>query len=328
MKQVDYLQQLFAGNKIKTTIKQETEAWAPINVALIKYWGKRDQELNLPITSSLGRTIDRLGAHVKLSLIQQDKDQLICNNNKEDDNGVFFRIIETFLLKLRPFLPEKRLKIAITINLPVMAGLASSAAIFCALTKAFNQLCSWGFDNKRLSLIARLGSGSATRSFGQGFSYWHAGEKEDGTDSFSESLPINWPELDITILLIKSKKKGISSREAMKRAPSSEYWPHWPGQVTKDLADILKALAAKDLPLLGSIAERNSRAMHRVIATSTPPLNYDTRSTKEAIVRLHRARRYGYQFYFTQDAGPNLKIIHRKRDFPVLRELFQDFDLL
>ena len=116
-------------------------------------------------------------------------------------------------------------QIDIKINIPVAAGLASSACGFASLLCALNDLFAWQLSLKHLSILARLGSGSASRSLWMGFVEWHAGISQDGMDSYSEPLEMDWPTLQVGILSISEEQKPISSREAMLRTVNSSM-PH------------------------------------------------------------------------------------------------------
>lgn len=179
-------------------------AIANVNFALSKYWGKRDPVLNLPATSSLSVTIDNLES---VSTVQADSklsyDELILNDNLISKDSLEFKDqIEPYLNYCRSLAKTKdKFKIKSKNNFPTGAGLASSASGFAAMSVAINQVLELGLDTKGLSVLARRGSGSATRSILGGFNIWNKGKLDDGSDSHIESVASGdfWPDLRVLV---------------------------------------------------------------------------------------------------------------------------------
>ncbi|MCC7300566.1 MAG: diphosphomevalonate decarboxylase, partial [Verrucomicrobia bacterium] len=171
------------------------EAFAPANIALCKYWGKRDAELNLPVNSSLSISLGKLGTHTAVKF-SKSADKVFLNGKPAPAD--FAARISKFLNLFRA--EGQFFEVRTKNNIPTAAGLASSASGFAALVKALDQLFGWGFNPRELSMLARLGSGSASRSLYDGFAVWHAGVRADGMDSCSEPLSSDWKNLRIGIL--------------------------------------------------------------------------------------------------------------------------------
>ena len=179
--------------------REQGLGYAPTNIAICKYWGKRDDEINLPVTSSLSVALPSKGASTHITWEDDAQDKIILNGKIIDNKTSFAHRLIEFLDLFR----ENRrwlLRITINMNLPVAAGLASSACGFASLVSALNDLFAWQLPLRDLSILARLGSGSAARSFWNGFVEWHAGFQPDGMDSFGEPLPFRWPELHMGLL--------------------------------------------------------------------------------------------------------------------------------
>ena len=308
--------------------RDEAEAFAPANIALCKYWGKRDEALNLPRTDSLSVSLGELGTRTRLRRTgKSGPDRVVLNGRAVDPESRFHRRIRAFLDLFRPFLGDaaEALEVETFNTVPTAAGLASSASGFAALTLALDELGGWGLDRRRLSMLARLGSGSATRSLLPGFVLWQAGRREDGTDSFAVPLPERWPGLRIGILEICGEPKAVGSREGMRRTVrTSRLYESWPRQVEEDLDEILRAIAERDFPRLGRAAERNALAMHATMLAAWPPLLYFRPETLAALDRLHRARAEGAEIYATLDAGPNIKLLFTAEDEAEARRLFPE----
>lgn len=310
MKKSDVVQALFANKNQKATRRESGLAFAPTNIALCKYWGKRDTELNLPNTSSLSISLPDKGALTKLTFIDETQDKVVLNDKPLAADSAFVKRLVQFLDLFRNE-ENWKLNVNITMNIPVAAGLASSACGFASLVSALNDLFAWQLSTKELSILARLGSGSASRSLWMGFVEWHAGLQRDGMDSFAEPLPFTWPELKIGILPLSTKEKSISSREAMQRTVNTSLlYANWPKKVLQDTVIIKQALQVKNFPLLGGTAESNALTMHATMLASWPPVCYFLPETIAAMQQVWALRQEGLDLFFTQDAGPNLKLLY------------------
>lgn len=297
-------------------------AFAPTNIALCKYWGKLDAELNLPITSSLSISLGNLGATTRVSLAESDIDQIVLNKDKVGENTVFYRRMVDFLDLFRPT-KDTVFNVTTQTNIPVAAGLASSACGFAAITKALDDLFGWGLDVEQLSVLARFGSGSACRSLWDGFVLWNAGNAADGMDSHGVPIDANWPDLRIGIIMIDNRQKEVSSRVAMQSSvDTSPFYALWPQTVSTAIEQAEKSIANKDFWALGAIAESNALAMHAIMMSSIPPIIYSQPATLDYMQQVWRARAAGMALFFTQDAGPNLKLLFLAKDEARVRELF------
>lgn len=308
-------------------LNTHAEAFAPSNIALCKYWGKRNQELNLPITSSLSVSLGNKGAEVKLDVSSKTSDEIILNGEDLDLFTPFSKRLIEFINLFRS--GKLRLNININSNIPIAAGMASSACGFASIVLALNNLYGWNLKNHELSLLSRLGSGSACRSVWSGFVEWHVGMREDGMDSHGEVLHNIWPGLCIGLLILSKQDKGIPSRAAMQRTiTTSSLYSAWPAKVAQDLTLIKRAIAVQDFDLLGQTAESNAMAMHATMLSAWPPVMYYLPETIAAIRKLWNLRLTGLPIYFTQDAGPNLKLLFMDKDVEVIRQEFPSIDVL
>ncbi len=307
-------------------IKSEGLAFAPANIALIKYWGKRNTDLNLPMNSSLSISMGDQGAYTKISVNPQG-DQVIFNDKPVFLEHIFAKKIIAYLNILDPRRPF--LKIETSLNIPPTAGLASSAAGFSALILALNDLCEWRMPLKNLSCLARLGSGSACRSLWSGFVEWHKGSNNDGTDCFAEPLPETIKDLRLGLLIVEECEKKISSREGMlQTVQTSPLYRSWPENAENDLILMKAALKCGDFEQLGSIAEHNALMMHATMMAARPSIVYSTPQTLEAMHKIWQLRREGIHVYFTQDAGPNLKLLFEESTAADLLRIFLDLRVI
>lgn len=328
MKKSDVVKALLHDRLSILPSREKGIGFAPTNIALCKYWGKRDAELNLPITSSLSVALPDKGAMTTLSIHHESADKITLNGKPIAGDSAFYQRTVDFLDLFRP---EKKwhLKIDIQSDVPVAAGLASSACGFASLVAALNELFDWKLFHRQLSVLARLGSGSAARSLWNGFVEWHAGTQSDGMDSFAEPLEYEWQSLCMGLLIIDTKEKPISSREAMQRtADSSMFYSLWPKKVTQDLTLIKQALKTHNFSLLGGTAESNALAMHATMMTAWPPICYHLPETISMMHKVWEIRKRGIEVYFTQDAGPNLKLLFLAENKTAVKEQFPEMEAI
>jgi len=281
------------------------------NIALVKYWGKRDEERMLPHTGSLSMTLGGLSATTTVEFSEREDD--VCQiDGRRLDGAELSRIVRVLdLVRSRAGLAQKARVVSKT-DFPKQAGLASSAAGAAALAAAASWAAGLDFSPKELSILARQSSGSACRSVEGGFCEWRRGEDPEGLDSHAVQVApqTHWPELRMIVVVCADEAKEISSREAMKRCvETSPYFEGWVRCATEDLEVARKALLAKDLPKLGSVAERNAWRMHACAMAADPPIIF-WRSMTLAVIEMVEAMRAGnVPAYFTLDAGPNPVIL-------------------
>lgn len=308
-------------------LNRKGEAFAPSNIALCKYWGKRNGELNLPVTSSLSISLGEKGAKTIIQQTNAPADEVFLNAKPIGLESSFGKRLTQFLDLFRHN-KSIHYHVDTQINIPVAAGLASSACGFAALVLALDQLHGWNLEDKDLSILARIGSGSAARSIWHGFVEWQAGQAADGMDSYGEHLKSEWANLRIGLHLLSTQEKPLSSREAMQRTvKTSHLYQAWPKQVEYDLAEIKSAILAKDFEKLGRHAEANALAMHATMWSSWPPVVYSLPETLQAMQTVWQLRAVGTPVYFTQDAGPNLKLLFLAESTPQIKSAFPNLEL-
>jgi len=303
-------------------------AYAPSNIALCKYWGKRDSELNLPLTSSLSISLGRSGTTTVMSVIDSPEDEVFYEGKQLAKESPFAQRLSTFLDLFRG--PNAHhFHIDTHNDVPVAAGLASSASGFAALVEALNLLFSWKLDDRSLSLLARLGSGSACRSLWHGFVEWSAGVKADGSDSYATVMPDTWTDFCVGLVITNRDRKPISSREAMNLTrDTSSFYNEWPMVVEKDLAAIKQAISKQDFEQLGEVAESNAMTMHALMMSARPPIMYSLPETIAHIRKVWELRQSGVPVYFTQDAGANLKLLFEKKSLLAVQDNFESVEVI
>lgn len=290
-------------------------ARAYTNIALIKYWGKKNKQLKLPYTNSLSLTLDRFYTDTKATIIDSDKDVVYLNNQLLDDTQN--KRILNYLETIRNFYSfTDHFQIDTVNHVPTSAGFASSASGFAALAASINETKQLDLNRQELSILARNGSGSASRSIYGGFVEWQAGH--DNESSFA--VPIDeTPEIDLALLsvVINKHSKKISSTVGMENSvKSSPFYPNWVTLVSSEIKEIKQAIAQKDLQKIGEISEHNAMSMHALTLSADPSFTYFAPETIRIIQLIQELRRKGLFAYATIDAGPNVKIICTKESLP------------
>ena len=295
-------------------------AYAPANIALAKYWGKRDRALNLPVNGSLSISLGALGTHTVVCAAERDS--LRLNGVAAAPDSVLHRRTFAFIDLWRRG-EAQPLHIDTRNTIPTAAGLASSASGFAALTLALARYWQLDIADSDLSAIARLGSGSAARSLWHGFVKWQRGTRDDGSDSHAAPLASDWQELRIALVEIDGGTKKTASGDGMNHTTAtSPLYAAWPATAAADLAAIEAAIHARDFRTLGSVAEANALAMHATMLAARPALCYLQAQTLATLQRLWQARADGLDIYATIDAGPNVKILCRADDEAAVRAIF------
>lgn len=325
MNQREFVKTLLAEKSLHASRKR-AEAFAPSNIALVKYWGKRDTKFNLPITSSLSISLGNKGANTVVRYHNEAHDQICLNGNPLSLSATFSQRLIDFLDLFRPN-KDTYFHIDTDCNIPISAGLASSACGFASLVRALNNFYEWDLTNEELSTLARLGSGSACRSLWSGFVEWQEGKNE--LDSHGEPINETWPELRLGLLILDAQPKSISSRQAMQRTvETSPLYQQWPNKVKTDLMTVKNAIKNKDFNLFGKTAENNALTMHATMMAAWPPIFYATPETINAMRKIWKLRKEGLEIYFTQDAGPNLKLLFLAKDSDAVATAFSEIDII
>jgi diphosphomevalonate decarboxylase len=224
---------------------------------------------------------------------------------------------------------RQKAKVVSETNFPVDAGLASSAAGIASLTLAATKAAGLELGERELTILARQGSGSASRSIPGGFVEWFRGQQENGLDSFAESIASkdHWPEFRIIACIVSENKKPVGSRAGMSQ--TVETCPYYSASVesaTRDLDVVRSAIKSRDFQALGSAAELNCLKMHATMMTTNPPLIYWTPQTLEVINAVRSWRKEGIPCYFTIDAGPQVKVLCLENEIKELAEKLESLE--
>jgi len=302
-----------------------TTARAFSNIAFIKYWGNRHQDLRLPVNPSLSMNLDGLFTETTITWSESSTEHsLTLNSNKiEQGNSALIRA-SNYLDTLK-----QRHKIAgyaaVTSenNFPTGAGIASSASAFAALALAATRAANIELSEAELSTVARLGSGSASRSIPGGFVEWQMGENHESSYAFSIAEPDHWDLVDM-IAILSTEHKAVGSTQGHALADSSVLQNARIESSIDRLKTCRQALLDKNFDTFAEVVELDSNIMHAVMMTSSPPLFYWQPESVRVMQLVREWRQDGLSVCYTLDAGPNVHCICLSKDADKVYELLKN----
>ena len=323
-------------------------ARAHTNIALIKYWGKRDDVLFLPTSTSLSLTLDSLYTDTSVCFDEELMDDVLILDGVIQDAKATAKVVKVINLFRQRYGMENsaRVRVESHNHVPTAAGLASSSSAFAALSYALRDLYEKNvhmenrtknfadstvsidssvstvssistMSDTELSTFARRGSGSATRSIFGGFVEWAYGTGSED----SVAVPCDDAKWDIAMVLaaVSTGPKKISSTYGMKHtAETSAFYSIWKQASEEDLRIVREGIAERDIDKIGAAMEANCMKFHATMFAANPPFTYLTARSWEIIEFVQALRDEGLSAYFTMDAGPNVKILCRKTDQDVI----------
>lgn len=307
-------------------------ARAPTNIAVIKYWGKRDETLILPINDSISVTLDpdHLSATTTVAVSPSfEKDRMWLNRKEISlSGGRYQNCLKELRNRAGVFEDEKRgihigkddwNKLHVHIdsynNFPTAAGLASSAAGFACLVFSLAKLMNVNEELGQLSAIARQGSGSACRSLYGGFVKWNKGNEMSGSDSIAVQLAdeSHWDDLVIIVAVVSSRQKETSSTSGMRESveTSSLIQHRAKAVVPSRILQMEEAIRNKDFSSFVQLTCADSNQFHAVCLDTSPPIFYMNDTSHRIINLVERWNRHEGtpQVAYTFDAGPNAVMI-------------------
>ncbi|KAK6039411.1 diphosphomevalonate decarboxylase [Cooperia oncophora] len=318
---------------VTTDCYRTVEVEVPINIALVKYWGKKDEDLIIPINNSISLNVDALCARTRVQCSPSTlSDSVTINGVELDLDSKKNRRFRQCLNCARELVRQRSssdagqecsFQISSTTNFPVGAGLASSAAGFAAIAFAIGTL--FDLPVADISALARRGSGSACRSVYGGLVEWEA-----GMYAFLQRLPeTTWPELRVVVLVLDDSEKEVGSSEGMRRTVlTSELMHHRANVVVPErIRRLIHAFQSHDFSEFGRIVMADSNQLHAVCMDSFPPLKYLSDASWHVIRTVNEFNaESGIRAAYTFDAGPNACVFVEEKDLKAfLEQLCQQF---
>lgn len=319
------------------------------NLAVVKYWGKADTDLVLPVASSLSATLSLdVMASFTTAVASRDfaEDSMALNGEQVPLNARLRRVLDLVragagdlvcpdsgkTLVAKADWPQFRVRITSRNNFPTAAGLASSASGLACFTKCLAELFAFreSFPGE-LTTVARQGSGSACRSMYGGWVAWQKGERADGTDSiavqhFPES---HWPEMRALVLVVSAGAKDVSSTSGMQRTvDTSEFLKHRADALVEPrMAAMRTAVAARDFETFGKLTMRDSNQFHSTCLDTYPPIFYLNGTSAHIIRVVHAINAAAGRVVaaYTFDAGPNAVVFCLDKDMDGILATFLSY---
>lgn len=290
------------------------------NIAVIKYWGKRDPRLNLPAVPSVSLTLSKF--HTTTTVIwgtSEDSFHLNEAPASEKDSQKVFQFLNLIDAQRPPC------SVHSINNFPTAAGLASSASAFSALAMAGLKASGREINLTECSILARQGSGSASRSLWGGWVQWAMGTRPDGLDS--HGIPIapqdHW-DVCMVMAVVSDQRKTVSSRAGMlDTAATSPMYGSWCETGQRDVDIAVQAIHNRDLRVLGQQMEISTLKMFSTMFTTIPSIRYWKPETLKVVEIVEELRLSGIDCWYTMDAGPNVKILCHKEDSHNIAERIQ-----
>lgn len=311
----------------------------PANIALVKYWGKRDAALNVPLNSSLSITLDnQFSTTTTVTIKPEAGDEFVFQDKPS--------AISEKMRRLILFFKDDSVGICIDSqnSFPTGAGLASSASGYACLALCLRKLFRPDMSDEDLSVLTRMASGSACRSIHGGFVEWVAdctrGEQhtdsESGTrkgkllpsdlcpSSYARRLGHDWPELCAFVCIFSAEKKLVPSTAGMIRSTETSSQLHRRvAEIDAKIGALKSAICRRDFHAFSEIVMRDSNQFHACCLDTFPPLMYLSDESKRLIELVHEmnlARRRNMAAY-TFDAGANGVIFCLQEDADAVQEM-------
>ena len=292
------------------------------NIAIIKYWGKKDPIKLIPATSSISLTLENLFTETEISFITREEaiektgqasDLLYINGELQNEEQIkkIAKVVNLFRDDR-----NQLVKIDTTNNMPTDAGHSSSSSGLSAAIKACNRLFDKNLSREELAQISKFASGSSSRSFFGPIGMW---DKDTGEVSEVKTDL----KLAMIVLVLNEEKKIISSRKGMALCmETSTSFDEWIRQSEIDFENMKKYLSEGDFSKVGELTEENALRMHETTKNANPPFTYLTEKSFDAMEYVKELRKQGEKCYFTMDAGPNVKVLCLEEDFERLKDIF------
>ncbi len=289
-------------------MKLTAEASASPNIAFIKYWGNRDNILRIPVNGSISMTLSGLVTNTSIIIDPSCNSDNAIINGKQASQETLSRISSFLDVLRKKFDRTEYCRIESSSNFPSGAGIASSASAFSALAAAYISALKGSITEHDLSILARQGSGSASRSVFGGFVEWKAGSTSSESFALQIAPPYHWDIVDV-IAIVDYAHKKIGSSSGHQLAVSSPFQNARVEGCNQRLNRCRNAILEKNFMELAEISEADSNLMHAVMMTSSPPLLYWRPATVAILHAVRKWRKDGLPVFYTIDAGPNVHCV-------------------
>lgn len=301
-------------------------AVAPSNIAFIKYWGRKDEELRLPENGSISMCLSNLTTTTTVEFDESFKEDIVTINGQSEADETSRTTKHLDRIRKRANVSHKA-KVTSENNFPIGTGLSSSAAGFAALTVAASNAVGLNLSEKDLSILARQGSGSACRSIPDGYVEWLNGDSSETSYAVSLYPPDYWDIVDV-VAVVSEGQKDVATSEGQKLIGTSPFFESRKAGMKKKIDDVKDALAKKDFSKFGEISEAEALNMHAVMLTSSPSLIYWTPGTLQLMNLVKRWRSEGLEVYFTINTGQDIHLLIESKNTEEIEKKLRELDFV
>ncbi|UBB90881.1 diphosphomevalonate decarboxylase [Candidatus Kaistella beijingensis] len=313
----------FQGNPNFNISNQTVSASCPSNIALIKYWGKYENQI--PANPSISYTLNHCKTNTFMEFFADEEfsvqTYLAGNEEKKFAEKIekYFKNIEDFL----PWILKGKYIIRTENTFPHSSGIASSASGFGAIAKClmdldeqFSGKIADDLKAKKESFLARLGSGSACRSLYNGLVVWG---KTDEVEGSSDLYAVQYPNEEIHpifknfndwVLLIHEGEKSVSSTVGHGLMKTNPYAERRFQEAHENFTILKEILKTGDLQNFIKLVEHEALTLHAMMMMSEPAFILMKTGTLEVINKIWNFRKEtGLALFFTLDAGANVHLL-------------------
>lgn len=299
-------------------------AVAPSNIAFIKYWGRKDEELRLPENGSISMNLSNLLTTTTVEFNDAFEQDTITIDGQENEQEIA-RVVK-HLERIRKIAGiNTHAKVVSKNNFPSGTGLSSSASGFAALTVAGSLAAGLNLSEKELSILARLGSGSACRSIPDGFVEWMDGSTNDTSYATSLYPPSYWDISDVVVIASNEKKK-VSTTQGQKLSSTSPFYKTRQNYIEKKTTLLKQFLKNKNFTEFGNIIEAEALELHSIMLTSSPSLIYLLPNTIRIMHEVKSMRKNGIEVYFTLNTGQDVHLICESKNAAAVSEIAKNIE--
>jgi phosphomevalonate decarboxylase len=288
---------------------------------LIKYHGLKDEKLRIPFHDSISVATSPTSSHTTIEFGSFKRDSASIDG-KPIHGRELERVVSVVDEVRKRAGMRKRLRMASRNNFPSNVGLGASASGFAALAVAACEAADLKLSLEQISVIARRGAGSATRSVTGAFSRWKAGFEDE--ESYSYQIESEDLQMGIVVALIPAFKFTENAHRAVLTSP---FFHSRLAFVHGALAEMESAIRRHNIEKIGLLAERDSLILHGITMTSLDEMMLWRPDTVKVILEVRGMRAEGIPAYFSIDTGATVYVNTRPKHVPEVEKRLKNLGM-
>lgn len=304
----------------------KASAQAPASIALIKYWGRKDDVLRLPINGSLAVNLDGLVTTTTVQFFPEHEQDVVTIDGQREEGEVSRAVKHLDRIRKLAGLTYKAV-VESRNSFPSRTGLSSSSSGFAALTVAGAKAAGLQLTERELSILARQGSGSACRSIPPGFVEWLDGDSSETSYAHSLHPPEYWNIADL-VAIVSTEKKDVSSSEGHATATSSPFYAARQERIRRKISDLKMVLEQRNFQQFGRMIEAETLEFHAITMTSDPSLLYLLPNSVRLMKIVRQWRQEGLSVFFNLNTGQDVHIFCEGKDVEAVQKKLEELDFV